>query len=145
MAAVQIPVLEDMNGYVQISMYVSTSDGGFKRSAKRPFRGMRNLIRGVSRPLGTIETSPRVRVGWRTPTVLVYSEQKPQSVYRFFRETLKANQYYIATAGSNLNRTRVLNIHQVEFKSSVSMGVKKLFGNKVIDSMRLWGTTSKLS
>jgi len=145
MAVVQIPVLEDMNGYVQISMYVSTADGGFKRSPKRPFRGMRNLIAGVSSPMGTIETNPRVRVTWRTPTVILYSQRYPQSVYDFFREKIAAKKYYIATAGHRSIRCRTLSIHKVAFKPGVSIGIKRLFGNKCVDSMRLWGVSTKLA
>jgi hypothetical protein len=136
-----IPVLEDMNGYFNISVYESTSDGYFKRTGKRPLRGMTGLIAGVSSSIGTIECRPRTNqtVSWRSPTVLSFEEHRPKSVYRFFKERIKKHQYYIATAGDNPARTGTLQLHAIDFKRGVSPGVKKLFVNKFISAMHLRG------
>jgi len=144
MAVVQVPVLEDMNGYFLITMYASTSDGGFKRTAKRPFRTLTGLIQGVSSQVGTIEVNPRIRSGirWRTPTV-VCDMKRPQSVYHFFRTEMANNQYYIATSGYSVFRATKLNLHKIVFKTNVSSGVKRLYRNKCIDAMQIWGMSKK--
>ena len=143
--ATNIPVLEDMNGYFRISIYTSNSNGTFKRSAKRPFRAYAGLIAGISSPVGTIEISPRTRqsITWRTPTVMHYEARRPQSVYRFFRDNLKARKFYIATAKDGLMSTRVLFIHKIEFRGGSAGGLRKLFADKFIDSMQIHGISKK--
>ncbi len=142
--ATNIPVLEDMNGYFIISVYTSNSDGTFKRSAKRPFRAYANLIIGVSSVIGSIEMNPRSRqsITWRSPTVTHYDSKRPQSVYQFFRENLKDRKYYIATAKDGLARTRVLNLHEIHFRGG-SGGMRKLFADKFIDAMQIYGISKK--
>ena len=138
--ATNIPVLEDMNGYFRISIYTSNSDGTFQRSAKRPFRSFANLISGISASVGTIEINPRSRqlITWRTPTVMHHESRRPQSVYQFFRENIRARKYYIATAKDGLARARVLDLHEIHFKGSAG-GMNKRFNNKFIDAMHLYG------
>ena len=142
-----IPVLEDMNGYFIITMYVSGSDGNFKRTGNRPFRILSGIVSGVSAPLGTIESNPRTRrsmITWRSPTVISFSERRPQSVYHFFREKLSHRKYYIATTAYTSARTKVLNLHEIQFKAGVSPGIKKLFGDKFIDAMQVWGVSKNV-
>jgi len=143
--ATDIPVLEDMNGYFRISLYTSGSDGTFKRSARRPFRSLAGLVADISPPLGRIEMSPRTRqaISWRTPTVMHFEQPRPQSVYRFFRERIKSKDYYIATAKDGLIRTRVLYLHKVNFKGGSSNSIRKLFSDKFIDSMKLYGISKR--
>jgi len=143
MSNVLIPVLEDMNGYIQITMYTTTTDGNFKRTAKRPFRGMTRLINGVGSQVGVVEMNPRMNVTWRTPTVSLSAERGAESVYQFFRTKLEKNQYYIATTDNLRATTRNLNLHLVAFKMSASAGVKRLFGNKCVEAMEIWGTSTK--
>lgn len=142
--ATNIPVLVDMNGYYIISIYTSNSDGTFKRGAKRPFRAYANLIIGISSVVGTIEMNPRSRqfISWRTPTVTHYQSKRPQSVYQFFRQSLKARKYYIATAKDGLARVRVLNLHEIQFRGG-SAGLRKLFADKFIDAMQIYGVSKK--
>lgn len=143
---VVVPVLEDMNGYFNITMYESGTDGNFKRTGKRPFRILTGVISGVSAPLGTIEANPRTKrsmITWRSPTVISFAERRPKSVYQFFREKLSQRKYYIATTAYSSARTKVLNLHEIEFKAGVSPGIKKLFGEKFIDSMQIWGVSKK--
>lgn len=141
-----IPVLEDMNGYFNISMYESNNDGTFRRTPNRPFRLLSGVIKGVTSPVGKIECNPRSRlaISWRSPTVINYTERKPQSAYRYFREKLSAKHFYIATAQDGMIRTRTLFLHEVEFKSGTSPAVKRIFSDKFIDSMALWGVSKKL-
>ncbi|NNM13763.1 MAG: hypothetical protein HKO58_05525 [Gammaproteobacteria bacterium] len=136
-----IPVLQDMNGYYVISIYETTTDGHFRRTAKRPFKSLAGVIAGVSAPVGTIEAKPRTRntLNWRSPTVISYEEHHPSSAYKFFRRHIKQHEYYIATADNNSDRIRKLNLHHIHFRSGVSPSIKELFITKFIKSMRLWG------
>lgn len=138
--ATSIPVLEDMNGYYRIAIYTTNSDGTFQRSAKRPFRSFAGLISGISASIGTIEQNPRSRqlITWRSPTVLHRESRRPQSVYQFFRENIKAKKYYIATARDGLARARTLDLHELHFKGSGG-GLNKRFNDKFIDAMQLYG------
>ena len=138
--ATSIPVLEDMNGYYRIAIYTSNTDGSFKRSAQRPFRTFAGLISGISASVGTIEMNPRSRqlITWRTPTVLHRESRRPQSVYQFFRENIKARKYFIASAKDGLARARVLDLHEIYFKGSGG-GINKRFNDKFIDAMQLYG------
>ncbi|NNC98391.1 MAG: hypothetical protein HKN88_10015 [Gammaproteobacteria bacterium] len=145
---VSIPVLEDMNGYFIITLYESSTDGNFKRTGKRPFRILTGVINGVSSPLGSVECNPRIRrsmITWRSPSVIRYADPRPQSVYQFFRENLVARKYYIATSPYSAARTKKLDLHEIQFKPGVSPGIKKLFSEKCVDAMRIWGVSKKVS
>jgi len=145
MATTNIPVIEDMNGYYRISIYTSNSDGTFSRSAKRPFRAYAGLISSITSPVGIIESSPRSkqRISWKTPTVTHYESRRPQSVYQFFRESLKARKYYIASAKDGLTRARALYLHEIHFRGGSAGGLRKLFADKFIDSMQIYGISKK--
>ena len=113
-----IPVLEDMNGYFDISIYESTNDGYFRRTAKHPFRILSGLIEGVSASVGTIQMRPRsnATISWRSPTVLSYLDRYPQSVYKFFRNKIHEHKYYIATVNDSASRVNTLELHEIIFQ-----------------------------
>ncbi|MBT8142941.1 MAG: hypothetical protein HKN88_02825 [Gammaproteobacteria bacterium] len=138
-----IPVLQDMNGYFDIAIYESTSEGYFKRTSKHPFHGMIGLVYAVSTPMGTIECKPRTNAPqkWRSPTVLCTEEHYPKSAYQFFRDTINRHQLYIATANDNSAIANRLQLHKFIFRPGASTSTRKLFMNKYSDAMNLWGAS----
>ena len=136
-----IPVLEDMNGYFDICIYESTSDGAFHRTAKHPFRVLTGLIEGISASMGTIEMHPHTNasISWKSPTVTSNLEHYPQSVYQFFRDKIHQHQYYIASVNDGVSRVNTLTLHEIHFKPGLNAMTRKLFTDKFIDAMHLWG------
>ena len=133
------PVYFEQNGVHFVNIYLETEDGTFRRTQGEPLRLLRDNIKGISNIQGELLTklSDRSERSWSSATV-TFHYGRPQSIYRFLREMVARNKYFVFSKPQLSGRISRFNLHELELKPGTSQRHRSLLKEKYLESIQLW-------
>ena len=136
---IRVPVYSDENQLHHVSIFEEDTDGTFKRTQSEPLRMLRDNIEGISNVQGDLISHhfDKNDRKWMTPTVS-FHYGKPQSFYRFIREKIAVNKFYVFTKPNLSGRIIKFELHELRLKPSTSQRILKLLKEKYLEAVDLW-------
>ena len=136
---ISVPVYSDENGIPQVSIYVEDEDGTFRRTQSEPLRLLRDDIQGISIAQGDLVSGPydRQERDWKSPTVS-FHYGRPQSFYRFLREKVARNRFFVFSKPQFAGHISKLTLHELQLKNSTSQRKISILKEKYVEALQLW-------